>query len=143
MRPYKGYSSRASLHGATRPIALTPPMAPMHFDALRGPGHHTPEEIENASVPNGKPPRRDEKILRNFDLLLPKFHFILPKFHFPAPWRKFVSSLEISDFFRRDVEELIVYRASTLKKRRKRHGAQGLFCYLCGVWLVSRTILFS
>ena len=47
-------------------------------------------------------PRRDEKILRNFDLLLPKFHFILPKFHFPSPWGIFVCSLELPDFLRRD-----------------------------------------
>ena len=48
------------------------------------------EELQN---PNGAvfhSSPRDEKILRNFDLLLPKFHFILPKFHFASPWRKFI-----------------------------------------------------
>ena len=73
----------------------------MHFDALRGPWHHTSEEIEIASVENGNPPRRHKKNLPNFDLLLPKFHFILPNFYFGAPWRIFVSSLEISDFLPR------------------------------------------
>ena len=50
-----------------------------------------------------KPPRRCEKILRNFDLLLPKFHFILPKFHSPVPWGIFVCSLDIPDFLGRRV----------------------------------------
>ena len=43
-----------------------------------------------------QPPRRCEKILRNFDLLLPKFHF-------PVPWGIFVCSLEIPDFLGRHV----------------------------------------
>ena len=73
----------------------------MHFDALRGPWHHTSEEIEIASVENENPPRRDKKILPNFDLLLPKFHFILPNFYFGPLWGIFVSSLEISDFLPR------------------------------------------
>ena len=84
-----------TLHGVTRL------MTPKHFNALRGPRHHTPEEIENASVENTNPPRSNKKILRNFDFFLPKFHFILPNFYFPAPWRIFVSSLEISDFLGR------------------------------------------
>ena len=62
----------------------------------------SPEEIEIASVKNGNPPRRDETILRNFDLLLPKFHFILPNFYFGPPWGKFVCSLEIGDFLGRE-----------------------------------------
>ena len=74
----------------------------MHFDALREPRHHTSEEIEIVSVGISDSPRRNEQILRNFDLLLPKFHFILPKFHFPSPWGIFVCSLEIPDFLRRD-----------------------------------------
>ena len=39
----------------------------------------------NSSVEILERPRRSEKILRNFDLLLPKFHFILPNFYFPVP----------------------------------------------------------
>jgi len=62
---------------------------------------HTPEEIENLSVEISDPPRRNKKILRNFDLLLPKFHFILPKFHFVPRWRIFVCFVEISDFLPR------------------------------------------
>jgi len=46
-------------------------------------------------------PARKRKILRNFDFILPKFHFILPKFYIPAPWRFFISSLEIYDFLGR------------------------------------------
>ena len=57
----------------------------------------------NSSVEILDYPVRNEKILRNFDLLLPKFHFILPKFHFPSPWGKFVYSLKISDFLGRRV----------------------------------------
>ena len=30
-------------------------------------------------------PARNEKILRNFHLILPKFHFILPNFYFDPP----------------------------------------------------------
>ena len=30
-------------------------------------------------------PRRNGKILRNFEIFLPKFHFILPNFYFPVP----------------------------------------------------------
>ena len=59
----------------------------------------------NASVEIAESPRRDKKIYRNFDLLLPKFHFILPNFYFPAPWRIFVSSLEISDFLMRNCHQ--------------------------------------
>ena len=55
----------------------------------------------NSSVEILDYPVRNEKILRNFDLLLPKFHFILPKFHFPIPWGKFVSSLTLPDFLGR------------------------------------------
>ena len=105
VRPYSRYSSRFDGNG--RPptkhfrVSLQPLLVPMHFDALRGPWHHTSEEIEIASVENGNPPRRHKKILPNFDLLLPKFHFILPNFYFGAPWRIFVSSLEIPDFLPR------------------------------------------
>ena len=61
------------------------------------------EEIENSSVGILKPPRRNGKILPNFDFILPKFHFILPKFYLPSLWRIFVCSLEIPDFLgRRD-----------------------------------------
>ena len=82
MRPYSGYTSDSSDSSDT-----------------------TSEEIENASVENGHPSPRNEKTLRNFDLLLPKFHFILPKFYFLAPWRNFVSSLEISHFLgRKEIE---------------------------------------
>ena len=52
-------------------------------------------------------PRRNGKILRNFDLLLPKFHFILPKFYFAPPWRVFICSVEISDFIREDWIEML------------------------------------
>ena len=57
----------------------------------------------NSSVEILDYPVRNEKNLRNFDLLLPKFHFILPKFHFPSPWGKFVYTLKISDFLGRRV----------------------------------------
>ena len=46
-------------------------------------------------------PRRDEKILRNFEIFLPKFHFILPNFYFGPPWGFFVCSLDIYDFLGR------------------------------------------
>ena len=46
-------------------------------------------------------PRRNGKILRNFEIFLPKFHFILPKFYFPPRWRIFICSLELSDFLPR------------------------------------------
>ena len=39
----------------------------------------------NSSVEILDYPVRNEKILRNFDLLLPKFHFILPNFYFDPP----------------------------------------------------------
>ena len=39
----------------------------------------------NSSVEIQDYPVRNEKILRNFDLLLPKFHFILPNFYFDPP----------------------------------------------------------
>ena len=57
----------------------------------------------NSSVEILDYPVRNEKILRNFDLLLPKFHFILPNFYFPSPWGKFVYTLKISDFLGRRV----------------------------------------
>ena len=60
-----------------------------------------PRKSDNSSVEILEYPRRHKKILRKFDLLLPKFHFILPNFYFGAPWRIFVSSLEISDFLPR------------------------------------------
>ena len=92
------------------PTTVTRPMrpnksllVPMHFDALRGPWHHTSEEIEIASVENGNPPRRHKKFYRNFDLLLPKFHFILPNFYFGPPWGIFVCSVEIGDFLGRNL----------------------------------------
>ena len=48
------------------------------------------EELQNphGAISHSSP--RNEKILRNFDLLLPKFHFILPNFYFVPPWRKFI-----------------------------------------------------
>jgi len=63
-------------------------------------------------------PRRNKKILRNFDLLLPKFHFILPNFYFGPPWRIFVCSLEISDFLRRK-PELIGGFGGCLRRRER------------------------
>ena len=57
----------------------------------------------NSSVEILDYPVRNEKILRNFDLLLPKFHFILPNFHFPSPWGIFICSVELSDFLGRRV----------------------------------------
>ena len=58
-------------------------------------------ESRNSSVEICESPRRNKKILRNFDFFLPKFHFILPNFYFPVPWRIFVFSLEICDFLGR------------------------------------------
>ena len=94
MRPYNRYSSHASKQVVIRP---------RHFDALRGPWHHTSEEIEIASVENGNPSRRHKKFYRKFDLLLPKFHFILPNFYFGPPWGIFVCSVEIGDFLGRNL----------------------------------------
>ena len=117
-----GYTSRFNGNGRTDraslqpllvpcvPTTVTRPMrpnkslfVPRHFDALRGPWHHTSEEIEIASVENGNPSRRHKKIYRNFDLLLPKFHFILPNFYFGPPWGIFVCSVEIGDFLGRNL----------------------------------------
>ena len=42
-------------------------------------------KLINSSVEILDYPVRNEKILRNFDLLLPKFHFILPNFYFRPP----------------------------------------------------------
>ena len=74
---------------------------------------------------------------------LRKNDFEVPKNLFVPRW--IINDLHrgICDFLHRDVEELIVYHASDLEMKRRRRGAQGLFWYLCGVWLVSRTILFS
>ena len=74
----------------------------MHFDALRGPRHHSYEEIEIASVGISASPPRNEQILRNFDFILPKFHFILPKFYLAPRWRIFVSSVAMGRFLGRD-----------------------------------------
>ena len=70
----------------------------MHSETLRYPRPHTSEEIKNASVENGNPPRSNQKIHRNFDFFLPNFHFILPNFYFAPLWRIFVCSLEILNF---------------------------------------------
>ena len=71
----------------------------------------------NSSVEILDYPVRNEKILRNFDLLLPKFHFILPNFHFPSPWVKFVYSLALSDFLGRRVTVVGTHgRASVVKR---------------------------
>ena len=42
-------------------------------------------KLINSSVEILDYPVRNEKIFRNFDLLLPKFHFILPNFYFVPP----------------------------------------------------------
>ena len=59
------------------------------------------EELQNphGAISHSSP--RNEKILRNFDLLLPKFHFILSKFHFAPPWRKFIFHRAIGIFLAR------------------------------------------
>ena len=77
---------------------------------LSGRFWHPTEEMRNASVEDVYPPRRDEKILRNFDLLLPKFHFILSKFYFTAPWRIFISSVAIWKFLRGGLKPPVLER---------------------------------
>ena len=94
MRPYNRYSSAGS---GTDALPLDTPVRP--YSGYRPP---TPEEIRILFGGICEYPPRSGKILRKFDLLLAKFHFILPKFHFPAPWGKFVCSVEIDDFLGRD-----------------------------------------
>ena len=82
----------------------------------------------DSSVEIADYPRRNEKILRNFDLLLPKFHFVLPNFHFPTPWGIFVSSLRVPDFLRREVvicRPLEDYRASVEERADEREVVAG------------------
>ena len=77
------------------------PIALMHSDSSdqsSQPPIHSSEEIRNASVENGNPPRRKEKTLPKFELTLPKFHFILPNFYFVPPWGIFVFHEAIGDF---------------------------------------------
>ena len=57
---------------------------------------------DRASLQRVIRPPRNEKILRNFDMLLPRFHFILPNFYFVPPWGISVCSLEIPHFLGRD-----------------------------------------
>ena len=58
-------------------------------------------KLRNSSVEILESPRRNGKILRNFEIFLPKFHFILPNFYFPAPWRIFIFPLTNPNFLRR------------------------------------------
>ena len=58
--------------------------------------------LKDSSVDIMDYPVRVEKILPNFYFILPKFHFILPNFYFGSPWRIFVCSVELSDFFGSD-----------------------------------------
>ena len=55
-------------------------------------------KLNDSSVEILGSPRRNGKILRNFEIFLPKFYFILPKFYFDPPWGFFVCSLETPDF---------------------------------------------
>ena len=57
----------------------------------------------DSSVEIADYPRRNEKILPNFDFILPKFHFILPNFYFGPPWEIFVCSLRVPDFLGREI----------------------------------------
>ncbi len=57
---------------------------------------------KDSSVDIVEYPRRNKKILPNFDFFLPNFHFILPNFYFPVPWGIFICSVELFDFLRRD-----------------------------------------
>ena len=56
-----------------------------------------------SSVEISESPRRNEPILRSFDLLLPKFHFILPNFYLAPPWGIFVFHVEILAFLGRRI----------------------------------------
>ncbi len=56
----------------------------------------------NSSVGIADYPRRNEKILRNFEIFLPKFHFILPNFYFLVQGGIFVCSLKVPNFLGRD-----------------------------------------
>ena len=71
-------------------ISVTPPQLCTFFRK------RTISSVEIADYP-----RRDEKILRNFDFVLPKFHFILPNFYFPIPWGISICSVEMPDFLGR------------------------------------------
>ena len=72
-------STRYSSAGSTTDaLSLDTPVRPYNR-------YTSPEEIENLFGGISDPPRRTEKILRNFDLLLPKFHFILPNFYLGPP----------------------------------------------------------
>ena len=62
----------------------------------------TLEEIWIVYAGNGESPRRNGKILRNFDFFLPKFHFILPKFYIPSPWKTKDLHRSVADFLRGD-----------------------------------------
>ena len=57
--------------------------------------NHSPWKISNRSVEIRHSPRRNETILRNFEIFPPKFHFILPKFYFLVPWRIFIFPLAV------------------------------------------------
>ena len=84
--------------------------------------------MQNASVEIVYSPRRNGKILRNFDPILPKCRFVLPNFHFPTPWGIFVSSLRVPDFLRREViicRPLEDYRASVEERADEREVVAG------------------
>ena len=69
-------------------------LSPTRSHAIRS----TPEEIWIVYAGNGESPRRNGKILRNFDFFLPKFHFILPKFYIPSPWKTKDLHRGVADF---------------------------------------------
>ncbi len=62
-------------------------------------------KLRNFSVEILESPRRNGKILRNFEIFLPNFHFILPKFYFPVPWRIFIFPLTSPNFLGRKLEK--------------------------------------
>ena len=106
-------------------------------------GYTSPKGIEQRQGANENSPRRSEIKVRKNEMKLRKNEIKVPMIFFVARWVFENLHGEVFDFLHRGVEELIVYHASDLEMKRRRRGAEGLFWYLCGVWLVSRMILFS